>query len=147
LRHIPERSPVLPAPVSDLAASLRVLYIDDEPLLRELLKEIIEHQHHHVETADGGQAGLEAFLAAKNRGEPFDLVITDLGMPHVDGRQVAQRVKSESAATPVVMLTGWGAMLGESLEVPSEVDVVLCKPPRMAELTETLVRFSGGKRS
>jgi signal transduction histidine kinase/ActR/RegA family two-component response regulator len=147
LRHIPEPSPVMPAPVPELAASLRVLYIDDEPLLRELLKEIIEHQHHQVETADGGQAGLEAFLAAKNRGEPFDLVITDLGMPHVDGRQVAQRVKSESAATPVVMLTGWGAMLGESLEVPSEVDVVLCKPPRMAELTETLVRFSGGKRS
>ena len=118
---------------------------DDEPLLRELLKDILEHEHHTVETADGGQAGLEAFKAAKTRGEPFDVVITDLGMPYVDGRQVAQQVKAESPATPVIMLTGWGTMLNEKGEIPLQVHTILSKPPRLSELNEALAKVASAK--
>jgi len=119
---------------------LRLLCIDDEPLLRELLKEVLEHEGHQVHLADGGQAGLEAFLAAKNRGEPFDAVITDLGMPHVDGRKVAQTIKADSFTTPVIMLTGWGTMLSERHDLPTHVDALLSKPPRPAQLVETLIK-------
>jgi len=145
LRQPPKRhsSPAPAAPGT--ASSLRVLCIDDEPLLRELLKEILEHEHHAVETADGGQAGLEAFKAAKTRGEPFDVVITDLGMPYVDGRQVAQQVKAESPATPVIMLTGWGTMLNEKGEIPSQVHTILSKPPRLSELNEALAKVASAK--
>ena len=120
--------------------SLRVLCIDDEPLLRELLKEVLEFEHHFVVTADGGQSGLDAFQAAKKRGEPFDAVVTDLGMPHIDGRKVAQIIKTDSPSTPVIMLTGWGTMLNERGDLPVSVDAILSKPPRPAELQETLVQ-------
>jgi CheY-like chemotaxis protein len=120
----------------------KILCIDDEPLLRELLKEILEFQQHQVETADGGEAGLEAFHAARKRGEPFDVVITDLGMPLIDGRQVAQGVKTDSPRTPVIMLTGWGTMLKEEGNIPAQVDAVVTKPPKLADLVEALAKVT-----
>ena len=52
--------------------------------------------------------GIDVFGAARERGERFDAVITDLGMPYVDGRKVAAAIKAASPETPVIMLTGWG---------------------------------------
>jgi signal transduction histidine kinase/FixJ family two-component response regulator len=125
------------AAATDPLPPLRILFVDDEPLLRELVKEILEHDGHSVELADGGQAGLDAFRAAKQSGEAFDVVVTDLGMPHLDGRQLAQILKSESPATPIIMMTGWGTLIkGE--ELPSQVDSMLNKPPKIGELQEAL---------
>ena len=121
---------------------LRILYIDDEPLLRDLLKEMLGRDGHEVEVSDGGQSGLDAFRSAHQRGHPFDVVITDLGMPYVDGRQVAKTLKHESPGTPVVMLTGWGAFMKEDGSPPTHVDGVLSKPPRSRELRETLRRLT-----
>ena len=121
---------------------LRILYIDDEPLLRDLLKEMLGRDGHKVEVSDGGQSGLEAFRSACQRGDPFDVVITDLGMPYVDGRQVAKTLKHEFPGTPVIMLTGWGAFMKEDGSPPTHVDGVLSKPPRSRELRETLRRLT-----
>ena len=121
---------------------LGILCIDDEPLLRDLLREMLERDGHRVEVCDGGQSGVDAFRSALQKGKPFDVVITDLGMPYVDGRQVAKILKKESPATPVVMLTGWGAFMKEEGEAPAQVDGVLSKPPRSKELRETLCRLT-----
>ena len=126
-----------------MTSSLRLLCIDDEPLLRELLRELLEMHHHKVQTADGGQAGLDAFHEAKSLGQPFDVVITDLGMPEVNGRQVAEKIKAESPQTPIIMLTGWGAMLEENGEGVDKVNIVLSKPPRMSDLIEALANVTG----
>jgi CheY-like chemotaxis protein len=83
---------------------------------------------------------LETFRAAKDNGEPFDVVVTDLGMPYVDGSQVAQTIKTESPGTPVIMLTGWGTMLNEQGDIPTNVDAILNKPPRPAELHQTILK-------
>ncbi len=120
---------------------LRVLCIDDEPLLRELVKEMLERDGHQVEGSDNGQSGLEQFRLARDRGRPFDVVITDLGMPYMDGRQVAKTIKQESPQTPIVMLTGWGALLQEEGNAPDQVDAVLSKPPRSRELRAALSRL------
>jgi signal transduction histidine kinase/ActR/RegA family two-component response regulator len=133
-------------PVASVARR-RILCIDDEPLLRELLKEILEFQQHEVEIAEGGQAGLDAFEAARKQGKPFDVVITDLGMPHVDGRQVAQGVKSDAPMTPVIMLTGWGTMLKEEGNIPPQVDAVVTKPPKLADLLEALAKVTEKRRA
>ena len=125
-----------------LPKPLQVLCIDDEPLLRDLLKEMLERDGHAVEVSDSGQSGIEAFRAASRRGKPFDVVITDLGMPYVDGRQVAKLLKQESPRTPVVMLTGWGAFMKEQDSTPTQVDAVLSKPPRSREIRETLCRLA-----
>lgn len=116
---------------------MRILYIDDEPLLRDLMKSMLGSHGHRVQVADDGEAGLGAFRHARDRAEPFDVVITDLGMPYMDGRQVAQMLKTESPHTPVIMMTGWGTMLQESDNTPF-VDSIISKPPQMIEITKAL---------
>jgi signal transduction histidine kinase/ActR/RegA family two-component response regulator len=129
-----------------LPTPLQILCIDDEPLLRDLLKELLARDGHTVETSDGGQSGLEAFRSARQRGQPFDVVITDLGMPYLDGRQVAKALKHESPGTPIIMLTGWGAFMREEGSAPAQVDCILSKPPRSKELRETLCRLSPSRK-
>lgn len=124
----------------------RILTIDDDPLLRGLIREMLESEGHTVEVADGGQAGLEIFRLAAERGEPFDLVVTDLGMPHMDGREVARAIKSVSPVTPVILLTGWGARLKAEGAIPPQVDAIVTKPPRLREVREALARVAPGKR-
>jgi CheY-like chemotaxis protein len=131
-----------PAPL----APWRILCIDDEPLLRELVKEMLGRDGHDVEVSDSGQSGLDQFRLARERGRPFDVVITDLGMPYVDGRHLAKTVKQESPDTPVVMLTGWGALMKEDDNVPAQVDVVISKPPGSRELREVLNRLQSAAR-
>ncbi|HEX4645008.1 MAG TPA: ATP-binding protein [Verrucomicrobiae bacterium] len=127
-------------------APLRILCIDDEPLLRELIKEMLGRDGHEVEVSDSGQSGLDQFRFAREHGRPFDVVITDLGMPYVDGRQVAKVVKQESPGTPVVMLTGWGALMKEDDNVPAQVDVIVSKPPGSREMREVLSRLQSATR-
>jgi len=110
-----------------------------------LIKEILERDGHSVEVSDSGQSGLDEFRVARQRGRPFDVVITDLGMPYIDGRQVAKTIKQESPATPVVMLTGWGAFMKEDGNAPEQVDGIISKPPRTRELREILRRFTPAK--
>jgi signal transduction histidine kinase/ActR/RegA family two-component response regulator len=117
---------------------LKILCIDDEPLLRELIKELLERDGHDVQVSDNGQSGLDEFRFAREQQKPFDVVITDLGMPYLDGRQVARAVKQESPSTPVVMLTGWGTFMKEDGSTPEQVDAILSKPPRSRELREML---------
>jgi CheY-like chemotaxis protein len=65
-------------------------------------------------------------------------VITDLGMPRVDGRRVASAVKASGTSTAVILLTGWGQRLVAEGEVPVHVDQVLSKPPKLRYLRAAL---------
>jgi signal transduction histidine kinase/CheY-like chemotaxis protein len=122
--------------------ALRILCIDDEKHVLQLLTDCLSPFGHRVTTAPNGQDGLELFRAAKLDNLPFQAVITDLGMPGFDGRQVARAIKGESPSTPVIMLTGWGGEIREDKEKISEVDVVIEKPPSIQHLHDTLVRVS-----
>lgn len=123
--------------------ALRVLCIDDDHHILESLVDTLGLDGHHVETADGGVEGIEALRAAMASGAPFDVVISDVGMPHMDGRAVAARIKELSPTTPVVLLTGWGDQFKEEELRLEDVDHVLSKPPRMKELREALALVCG----
>jgi CheY-like chemotaxis protein len=138
----PPKTQAAPIPEREVS-SLRILCIDDEPLLREMLKEILEFYQHEVQIADGGQTGLDAFRQAQKAGRPFDVVITDLGMPGVNGREVIEKIKAEFPKTGVIMLTGWGTMLDLKSEGLVIADAVLSKPPRVNELLAALAKVAG----
>jgi signal transduction histidine kinase/ActR/RegA family two-component response regulator len=142
IRRLPGADPVASGHEGP-ASPLNILCIDDEPLLRELLKEILEREGHSVSLADGGQSGVDEFRAAANGHRPFDVVLTDLGMPYFDGRQVVKTIKEESPATPIIMLTGWGTYMKEDGDMPDQVSGILTKPPRSNELREMLRRVGG----
>ena len=140
------------APASQTTNSLRIqkspkrtkiLLIDDDPVLLTSLREVLVHEGHQVQTANGGRVGIEAFLDAMKAGKTFPVVITDLGMPHVDGRAVAAAIKAASPSTSVLMLTGWGQRLVASGELPEGVVAVLSKPPKLVELRQWIAECAG----
>ena len=139
-RHSSHPAPEATPPPPEPMPALRILFVDDEPLVRELVREILQSEGHQVTVADGGQAGLDAFFAATWQNRKFDAVITDLGMPTVDGRQLTHMVKRESPATPVIMMTGWGSLMPAQAEIRAPVDLLLDKPPSMRELQNALRR-------
>ena len=125
-------------PVASAVPPLRILVVDDDPLVLNSLRDALEGDGHQVTTADGGQAGIDAFLTAKVQGHPYPVVITDLGMPHVDGRKVSSTLKAAAPATHILLLTGWGQRLVAAGDIPPHVDRVLSKPPKLRELREAL---------
>ncbi|MGH8319129.1 MAG: ATP-binding protein [Steroidobacteraceae bacterium] len=126
---------------------LSILLVDDDPLLIKSLRDILEGDGHLVTAADGGQRGIDEFTAAQKRGAPFALVITDLGMPYVDGRKVAASVRAASPATPVILLTGWGRRLLAENDIPPHVDRVLGKPPKLIELRTALAELTANPQA
>jgi len=131
-----------PAPIFAMR-SLRVLVVDDDPSLLESLRSALLDEGHKVTTAPGGQAGIETFRAAQKSGKLFDVVITDLRMPEVDGREVVTQVRRLSPGTPIILLTGWGQQVAGDAAHPLAVDRVLGKPPRIRELRAALSELTG----
>ncbi len=121
---------------------LRILIVDDDPLLLNSLRDVLERDGHLVTAANGGDLGISLFRQAHGQGHSFRVVITDLGMPHTDGRRVASAIKETAAATPVILLTGWGQRLRDDEDVPAHVDRVLNKPPKLADLRLALFELT-----
>jgi PAS domain S-box-containing protein len=120
----------------------RILIIDDDPIILKSLRDTLEQDGHFVTIAPGGESGIAAFRAANGGGEPFEVVITDLGMPHVDGRAVAAAIKSSAPEVPVILLTGWGHRLLAEKDLPPHVDKVVGKPPKLAALRTVLAELT-----
>lgn len=121
------------------ALAFRVLVVEDEPILCEQLRAILSLDGHYVRVCDGGQAA----LAALDR-EEFDVVITDLGMPGVDGWEVAAAAKARRPTVQVGLVTGWAGELagGEDLQARG-VDFVVSKPYRLQTIRDAVARACG----
>ena len=117
---------------------LRILLVDDDPLILRSLYDVLQSDGHTVTLADGGQKGIDEFLRAHQKGMTFEVVVTDLGMPGVDGRTLAAAIHSSSPTTPIILLTGWGHRLQGEPDLSRFVDRILSKPPRVAELRTAL---------
>jgi CheY-like chemotaxis protein len=124
---------------------LRLLIIDDDPLVLESLQVALANDGHGIALAEGGQAGIDAFVASQQQPERFSVVITDLGMPHVDGRTVASAIKTLAPETPIILLTGWGHRLLADNDIPEHIDRVLGKPPKLADLRTALAELTAGR--
>jgi DNA-binding response OmpR family regulator len=79
-----------------------VLVVDNEPSLRQLVRRELESEGFHVEVASSGE---EALALIQRRTEPFDLVLTDLSMPGIDGRQVSETLARYRPSVAVLCMS------------------------------------------
>jgi len=113
----------------------RILLVDDDPRLLSVLSDTLQACGHAVTTAVKGEDALQIFDPGQH-----DVVITDLGMPRMNGWEVAERVKSLSPDTPVFLLTGWGESVAAH-EGSQFVDRVVAKPVSAEALMEQLAEL------
>jgi PAS domain S-box-containing protein len=112
---------------------LAVLVADDHPAVLSAVESLVRILGHDVTAARGGREAIDQLRARR-----FDVVITDLGMPDLDGRAVAQAAKDADPGLRVILLTGWGAELNAAGERPDGVDLVLAKPVTLDRLRASL---------
>jgi CheY-like chemotaxis protein len=138
----PEISAAIEAPV--LKTSLtRLLVVDDEDFVRDLLGEILEGEHCEVYLAASGSEALSLFREHK-----FDGVFTDVGMPGMSGWELAREIRLINKQVPIAVITGWGEAVGSHEKKAAGVDWVVAKPftaDRIAELVRDIERL-GCKR-
>ena len=101
----------------------RILVIDDEADVRELLRDILSDAGHDVEMAHNGCVGIEMFEK-----QPYDLVLTDLGMPVMSGWEVAGKIRQMNKCVPIALVTGWNVVLDDAALHSSGVNLVVHKP-------------------
>jgi CheY-like chemotaxis protein len=111
----------------------KILVVDDEKNIRDCVSMVLSFMGFEVAAASSGNEGLNLFLKSS-----FDLVLTDLQMPDMDGWALAFNIKEESPDTPVVLMTGEerGSVL-ERLK-GSCVDSVVFKPFLLEDIQKTV---------
>jgi PAS domain S-box-containing protein len=102
---------------------LRLLLVDDEPQMLRTTKMMLEIEGHQVTAVGGGKAALEAIDK-----DSFDAVLTDLGMPEVNGLQLAETLRARGHTQPVLLITGWGLELETDRVQAVGVTDILPKP-------------------
>ncbi len=107
----------------------RILVIDDEPHLREVIAKLLKLEGHIAVGVGCGIEGVEMFQT-----EPFDVVITDLGMPDLTGLEVARKVRELYAEVKVILCTGWNVTVSQAEQQASGVARLLEKPFRLDKL-------------
>ena len=115
--------------VSGYEGSARVLWVDDEKVIRNMGKDLLETLKHSADIAESGEEALSLL-----RNNQYDLMITDVGMPNMSGWQLAERIKGDYPEMKVAVVTGWGGDVSNEEKEKYGVGYVLGKPIDMGQL-------------
>ena len=138
-----EDAPEIPEAETRQRSSTRLLVVDDEDFVRDLLGEILEAENCEVQLAESGSEALSLF-----REHEFDGVFTDVGMPGMSGWELAREIRLINTKIPIAVITGWGEAVGSHEQKAAGVDWVVPKPftaDRIADLVRDINRL-GSKR-
>jgi CheY-like chemotaxis protein len=113
----------------------RILFIDDEQVLVDLGKRILEGLGYEVRIETSSEDALEVF---KKQPEGFDLIITDMTMPHMTGDKLASELKKIRPDIPIVLCTGYSVLISEERAKQMGIREFLMKPLVMRDLAHTV---------
>lgn len=117
-----------------MPCALRVLVVDDDPEIREIVSAYLAEDRHIVETAANATEALETF-----RADWFDLVITDRAMPGMTGEQLADVIRQIRPNEPVILLTGFADLIDDPEPRTESVDMIVSKPARLDDLRRAIM--------
>ncbi|QQS40487.1 MAG: sigma-54-dependent Fis family transcriptional regulator [Acidobacteriota bacterium] len=107
----------------------RILLIDDEGDIRRPIELHLKREGFDVTVCRNGREGLDEFLR-----EDFDLVITDIKMPEMDGTEFLKEIRGRGSRVPVMMLTAFASVESAVEAMKLGADDYICKPPRLDEI-------------
>lgn len=114
---------------------MRILCIDDEPDILQLMADFLELMEIDVMTADSGKQGLEILLAENGN---FDAVVTDMKMPHMSGLELLKEMRAIGLSTPVIMASGQYDEDPDQLSRQHNIAAIITKPFTLANFKEVL---------
>ena len=111
----------------------RILLAEDEPSVREFVQRALVHRGHEVTTVNDGGEALEAL-----QDRSFDLLLTDIAMPRVDGVALALKVSKEFPDMRIVLMTGYAAERDRAHNLDALVHEVINKPFTLSDICDTI---------
>ena len=134
--HLPETKKIVNKAVLSLAGTERILLADDEPAILKLTKRRLEKNGYTVTTADNGNKLLE--ILAKNP-STFDMILTDMQMPGIDGAKVAAEAKKIREDIPIILCTGFSKKIDKTTDISKlGFSRILRKPTEMNDMLLTI---------
>jgi len=119
----------------------RILLAEDDPAVREFVRRALAHSGHEVNAVDDGLGAVEALT-----GDAYDLLITDIVMPGMDGIALALKVSKDHPRMPILMMTGYAAERQRAHNLEALIHKVIAKPFTLREIcgvvAETLERHA-----
>jgi CheY-like chemotaxis protein len=115
----------------------KILVVDDEPMVCETLKMLLEFDGHEVVAANNGREALALFAPGR-----FDVVVTDYTMPGMKGDELARAIKTHGPDQPVIMVTAHAEMLKTSVVPLAGVDQLVNKPFELADLRDAIQKVT-----
>lgn len=118
----------------------RILLVDDEESIRGFLKRGLEFDGHEVLTGIDGVDGLDVLVAQNGR---FELLLTDIRMPMMDGIELALAAKRDWPDLKILLMTGYAEQRERARGLEAVVEDVLIKPFSLVDLRATIARVLG----
>lgn len=115
----------------------KILVVDDEEPVRELLRDLLEHEGCRVYMAPGSREALGLFDVHQ-----FDGMFTDVGMPGMSGWELSHAIRQRNQQIPIAVVTGWGEAVGSEVQKEAGVDWVIAKPFRAEKISEIAQEMS-----
>jgi signal transduction histidine kinase/CheY-like chemotaxis protein len=115
----------------------KILVVDDEEPVRELLRDLLEHEGCRVYMAPGSREALGLFEVHQ-----FDGIFTDVGMPGMSGWELSHAIRQRNQQIPIAVVTGWGEAVGSDEQKEAGVDWVIAKPFRAEKISEIAQEMS-----
>mgnify|MGYP000220374555 CR=1 FL=1 len=119
--------------------SLSILVVDDEDAIRDILNKFLSKEGHNVKTVDNGADAINMI-----EGEWFDLVLTDLSMPNVNGYEVITAINKLDKRPKLCLMTGWNEDLKLVADESGKVDFIFRKPFKLPELAKQINNLFSG---
>jgi CheY-like chemotaxis protein len=113
--------------------TVRVLWVDDEEIIRKTGKLFLEQLGHAVDVAASGEEAISLLAASR-----YDLMVTDIGMPKMSGWQLLKAINGKYSEMKVVVLSGWGAAAFDDEKAMHNIEYILGKPITQADLKKLL---------
>jgi signal transduction histidine kinase/ActR/RegA family two-component response regulator len=121
----------------DQNARSRILVVDDEDYVRELLRDILQHEGYDVVLAQEAREALSLFATST-----FAAVFTDVGLPGMSGWELARAIRERDRTVPLAVITGWGEAVGSLEKKTAAVDWVVAKPFTMQRILQIAAEVS-----
>lgn len=121
--------------------NFKILVVDDELLIRDLLYDFFTTKGWEITVAEGGQKAIDYL---KNR--EFDVVLTDLKMPDIDGMDLTGRIRNLYPEVPVVIMTGYPSLETALEALRFKVDDYIIKPFNVNQLFKVVQKVAEEKK-
>lgn len=131
---------IKPIDIIKYSKSINVLYAEDNKVLRDVMEDLLEHYFNNLDVAEDGQEALEMYLKMHDNNTPYDLIITDINMPNMNGIDMSREILKLEPSQKIIVVSAYSEYITSLKEIG--ITAILSKPIQYKELSGCIFEVS-----